>query len=327
MVHPVSGVQTLDAIACSGSNSCVAVGNVDTSTQPYSEGVVVPIVDGKPGSVEMVPGTVRLTGVACPSASTCIAVGDQDVSWMGSSPIFSVGEVVEITNGTPGAAQEAAPGPDPWLGSPNELFLDGVACTTISSCVAVGDDDAYGGVAVPIKNGRPGQEEVIDGLEQTVPNGVTCSEDCFAVGSYSGDGPGGPALAKIVHNKPAGVTDYPKKFGFSSIACYGKTNSCMIVGATKTVGILLPVNTPDARTMPGVSPAAISCRTATYCVVVGSDSGEGAIVRVTNETPAPAELVSGAQNLNGVACFGTTDCLAVGSSSAGPVIVKFSLPS
>jgi hypothetical protein len=329
MVHPVGGVQGLNAIACSGSNSCFAVGYVDTSTQPYSEGVVVPIVDGSPGSAELVPGTVTLKAITCPSASTCIAVGDQDVSFMGSNPIFSVGEVVTITNGTPGDAEEAAPGPDPWLESPNELFLYGVSCTKITSCVAVGNDDAYNGVVVPIKNGSPGQEKVIGGSEETLVNGVTCSKNCYAVASWSSDQYYGAAVETIVKRKPVSMAQYPKRFSFSAIACYGDSDSCMVVGTEKNVGgTLLPItNTIDARSMAGVDPAAITCRAATYCVAVGSDSGDGAIVRITNEIPATAKLVSGVQGLVGVACFGSSDCLAVGSNSSGPVIVRFTLPS
>jgi hypothetical protein len=328
-VHPVSGVQNLNAIACSGRNSCFAVGNVDTSTEPYDEGVVVPIVDGIPGSAELVPGTVTLTGIACPSSSTCVAVGDEDVSWMGSNPNFSVGEVVTITNGTLGTAEEAAPGPDPWLGSPNELFLNGVDCTEVSSCVAVGDDDAYNAVVVPIKNGSPGPEKVIGGSGVTLVNGVTCSENCYAVASWSTDQYYGAAVETIVKRKPVSMAQYPRRFGFTAIACYGDSDSCMVVGNQKNVGgILLPIGgTIDARPMTGVDPAAITCRATTYCVAVGSDSGEGAIVRVTNEVPATAQLVSAVGGLVGVSCFGTADCLAVGSNSSGGVVVKFSLRS
>jgi hypothetical protein len=331
-VHPVSGVSELAAIACSGRNSCFAVGYVETSTEPYSEGVVVPVVDGNPGSAELVPGTVRLNGIACPSTSTCIAVGDQAVSWMGSNPIFSVGEVVTITNGTPGGAEEAAPGPDPWMGSPNELFLYSVSCTEVSSCVAVGNDDAYNGVVVPIKNGSPGPEKVIGGAEQNLVNGVTCSEDCYAVGSWSTDQYDGADVVTIVHRKPGNFAEYPKRFGFSAIACYGDSDSCMVVGTETTEksagGMLLPISdTTDARPMTGVDPAAITCRATTYCVAVGSDSGDGAIVRVTNEIPATAQLVPAVGGLVGVSCFGTADCLAVGSNSSGPMIVKFTLPS
>jgi hypothetical protein len=329
MVDPVSGVQGLNAIACSGRNSCFAVGYVETTAEPYSEGVVVPVVAGVPGSAEPVPGTVTLKAIACPSASTCIAVGDEDVSWMGSNPIFSVGEVVTITNGTPGGAEEAAPGPDPWLESPNELFLYGVSCTKVSSCVAVGNDDAYNGVVVPIKNGSPGQEKVIGGAEDTLVNSLTCSKNCYATTSWTTDQHSGAAVETIVKRKPVSAAEYPKRFSFSDIACYGVSDSCMVVGTEKNVGgTLLPItNTVDARSMAGVDPAAITCRAATYCVAVGSDSGDAAIVRITNEVPATAKLVSGVQGLVGVACFGSSDCLAVGSNSSGPVIVSFTLPS
>jgi hypothetical protein len=215
------------------------------------------------------------------------------------------------------------------MGSPNELFLYSVDCTEVSSCVAVGNDDAYNGVVVPIKNGSPGPEKVIGGAEQNLVNGVTCSEDCYAVGSWSTDQYSGADVVTIVHRKPGNFAEYPKRFGFSAIACYGDSDSCMVVGTEKNVGgMLLPItDTIDARPMTGVDPAAITCRATTYCVAVGSDSGDGAIVRITNEVPAAAQLVPAVQSLVGVSCFGTADCLAVGSDSSGPEIVKFTLPS
>jgi hypothetical protein len=324
MVQQVDGVQGLSAIACSGSKTCLAVGHVETGTEPDAEGVVVPIVNGKPGSAELVQGTVNLSAITCPSASTCIAVGDEDVSYMGSSPIFSVGEVVTITNGSLGVPQESSP-PDPWLASPNELFLYGVACTKVSSCVAVGNTDAYNGVVVPIKNGEPGQEKVIGG-ESTLVDAVTCSKNCYAVGTWSSEGNGGGAVVPIVDRKPVGL-DQDGVQGFTAVTCYEASTSCMAVGPSSDGGFLLSITSNGSpQTMAGVSPTAITCRTAVYCAVVGSDSQQGAIVRVHNETPGAAKLVSGAQSFDGVACFGPTDCLAVGSNSSGAVIDKFSLP-
>ena len=133
---------------------------------------------GSPAVQNWYRARLTLSAITCPSTSTCIAVGDEDVSYMGSNPIFSVGVVLTITNGTLGAAQESVP-PDPWMGSPNELFLYGVACTKVSSCVAVGNTDAYNGVVVPIKNGEPGLEKVIGGSQETLVDGVTCSKNCL----------------------------------------------------------------------------------------------------------------------------------------------------
>jgi len=262
---------------------------------------VVPIIGGKPGNAELVPGTVTLSAVTCPSASICVAVGDEDVSYMGSSPIFSVGEVVTITNGTPGSPQESAP-PDPWLASPNELFLYGVACTKVSSCVAAGNTDAYNGVVVAIKNGEPGQEKVIGG-ESTLVDADTCSNKCYAVGTWSSEG--GGAVVPIVNRKPVGLNEYSVQ-GFTAVTCYEGGTSCLAVGPSSDGGFLLPITSNGSpQTMPGVNPTAITCRKAVYCAVVGSDSQEGAIVRVHNETPEAAKLVSGAQRVDphsGVEC-------------------------
>lgn len=88
----VPGGVTLLGVACPSASTCQAVGGNNSGQE-----VVVPIINGTPGSAQPVPGTTLLAGVACASATTCVAVGDNSPS--------SQGVVVPIINGTPGTAQ------------------------------------------------------------------------------------------------------------------------------------------------------------------------------------------------------------------------------
>jgi hypothetical protein len=125
--------------------------------------VVVPIVNGTPGTAQVAPGTFDLYGVACPSATTCEAVGVN---------ASSEGVVVPITNGTPGTG-EAVPGTH---------ILQAVACSSSTTCEAVGDNASFTGVAVPITNGTPGTAQVVSGTSALYGVGCPSSTACEAVG-------------------------------------------------------------------------------------------------------------------------------------------------
>ena len=180
----VPGAELLYAVACPSATTCEAVGH-STSGQ----GVVVPITNGTLGTPQVVPGTSGLGAVACPSATTCEALG-------GSTS--GQGVVVTITNGTPGTPQ-AVPEPGETLESFGPT-LDGVACPSVTTCVAVGTNFCLricpqpegGGVVVPITNGIPGPVLEVSGEacspDYCVPpkslEGVACSSaaTCVAVG-------------------------------------------------------------------------------------------------------------------------------------------------
>jgi hypothetical protein len=83
-------------------------------------GILMPITNGVPGTVQTVPGTTALEAIACIDASSCLAVGES------SSGIDGV--VMPITNGVPRTVATV----------PGILDLAGVACATTTFCVAVG---------------------------------------------------------------------------------------------------------------------------------------------------------------------------------------------
>jgi hypothetical protein len=78
----VPNVGNLNDIACVSVTTCEAVGFDN------SGGVVVPIIDGAPGTPVPVAGTGLFYGVNCASAATCVAVG--------TNPSTSEGVIVVI---------------------------------------------------------------------------------------------------------------------------------------------------------------------------------------------------------------------------------------
>ena len=106
------GDNDLDAVSCTSTTSCTAVGSV------------VYRWDGHDWSTQSAPnGGDELFGVSCASRSACTAVGARSYTWNGnewsSQPISS-------------PARTTA-----------ELY--GVSCTSPESCVAVGDDETRAG--------------------------------------------------------------------------------------------------------------------------------------------------------------------------------------
>ncbi len=221
-VHAATGTSSLDGVACSSATTCVAVGTSSSS----EEGVVVPITKGTPGSAVPASATFGLNAVACASATTCVAVGINSsatkpvvVPIAGDAPgipqvpstVFTpsavacasaatcvvvgstagghggtggtragTGAVLSITNGVLGTTQ---------LVPSSEL--NGVACSSATTCVAVGVPTTSGGVLtkgviLPIAaGGVPGT--LVQVPATTFLGSVACSAaTCVAVGRTPG---------------------------------------------------------------------------------------------------------------------------------------------
>ena len=115
----------LSGVACSSATTCYAVGSTDDN----QSGVVVPITNGIVGT-RVVLRNVFLAAISCLSPTTCEATGGNT---NGSGRV-----VVPIFNGNPGV---------PTL-VPGTGGLDGIACPTATSCVAVGASDVFPYVGV-----------------------------------------------------------------------------------------------------------------------------------------------------------------------------------
>jgi hypothetical protein len=318
----VAGTSGLNAVACSSTTFCVAVG--DDSGVP----VIVPINDGVPGSTMGImgygetgaPTSVRLESVTCPTATLCFAVGTGGIPYT-PGLLEGVGVVVAITNGIPGYAQLVEGAGQP--GVPDSVNLMGVACSSATSCVAVGDDLYQDGIIVPITNGTPGSEVNAVASELT---GVVCrsSGTCIAVGAGL---MGGGVVVSIVDGTPELVAGPSGTDGVTGIACH-QASYCVGVGANDSgtgvvVAPMTKKNGGTAQVVAGIGGInQVACAGPTYCLAVGGNaSHQGVKIRVTNAAPGTARVVSGVSGFNGVTCASIDFCLAVGANASHQGVV------
>ncbi len=310
----VPGTTALNGIACHGHNSCVAVGSED------GEGVVVPITGGIPGTPELVTGPSTLSAVSCPTITYCVAVGAGPYS-NPPEPTQSAGYVVSITDGTPGGAS-----PVPGMGmpgAPDQVSLNGVGCSSATSCWAVGSSAYLGDVILPL--GSSNLETVAQGYGLQA---VACRQnDCIAVGngySTSRKYEYGEGIAVAITDGNGGALgETPGAQTLNGVACRSAV-WCAAVGGNlhdSTEGVVvLVVNQTFHNTelVPGSAVLyGVGCRaTSVDCIAVGSGSNEGVVAGIYDGTPGTAHAVAGSDELSGVACPTNTSCLVVGGNSS-----------
>ena len=134
-------VNYLDAVACSSSTRCEAVGNHQTTggAAPLAE-----VWNGTRWALQTMPNPTgstgtTLVGVACPSATRCEAVGYYNTSGNVQVPL------AEGWNGTTWALQTT---PNPAGAIFSEL--NAVACLSATNCEAVGDYQNSSGVTLTL---------------------------------------------------------------------------------------------------------------------------------------------------------------------------------
>jgi hypothetical protein len=177
----------LNGVSCTSGTSCVAVGNYGDATD--NQKALVEQLSGFTWTVSAVTlpaggSNPSLNAVSCQAASACVAVGAYS---NGSKQV----PLAEKWNGTTWAAQ-APPAPS---GSTSSK-LDGITCTTASSCVAVGSWFDSSSNSSTLAEGLNGNAWAIQATPATGSSnnellGVTCASDtsCTAVGDLSGPAP------------------------------------------------------------------------------------------------------------------------------------------
>jgi hypothetical protein len=114
------------AISCFKAARCVVVSNQDGTTFAYT---LTPTT-GTLGAAQQITGMGNVYSVACASASQCVAVGNT------STPLKS--KIADIVNGKVHVAHSAA-----------GIDLSGVACSTATTCWAIGENTKGVGIIVP----------------------------------------------------------------------------------------------------------------------------------------------------------------------------------
>jgi hypothetical protein len=271
-----------------------------------------------------------LTGVACPAAASCTAVGFAT----------SAGVQVPLAESWNGKTWTVQTVPHPAGFDRGALYT--VACTSATSCTAVGQFDNSKGAQLMLAVHWNGKAWAVQPTPAPATyygqqlNGIACpgTTACFAVGTYFKGTGQQVTLTEHWNGRtwtteaaPAGTPYY-----LTGISCTSAA-SCTAVGSfAKGGGIEQALVerwngktwTTEAAANPkgsaGAYPLGVACATATSCVAVGNyqtstaflDLAEGwdGTAWAVQATPKPA--TGDSSFLNGVECSAATNCGAVG---------------
>lgn len=345
---------SLTGVSCSSTTSCMAVGWFQGSvpgTSAYEQQTLTESWNGTTWAVVHSPtpgpssdGAV-LNAVSCASSSNCMAVGDRLVTRTQTGGIYVVDKpLAEAWNGHKWSVVPTAK--LAYIGA----SLNGVACLSSSSCIAVGNEgtvpkpylltlaEAWNGtawksVATPRPVTRGG----------TSLSAVSCASStaCMAVG-YDGFNYGTGAEATLAEHWDGTAWDRlstptPNANGsLNGVTCVA-VHACLAVGShagkgNRATGTLSEQwqgtgwkvqPTPDPATANFADLDSISCTGPTACMATGggaAEEGESGltVAQVWNgmtwrllKSPAPGSY---SDELFGVSCASASACVAVGQS-------------
>jgi hypothetical protein len=262
--------------------------------------------------------------------------------------------LAEHWNGTAWQIQ-SVPIPSGWGSGGLVALLNGVSCTPLGVCTAVGGGASNvlgGGTLAERWNGSAWQIESTPGLgsNSNFLDSVSCTSAsaCTSAGVTNELGPDGAVLAERWNGsawmtqtapEPATVYRFATLSGVScptSIACttvgtYG-TDFLQIgetLGETWNGSVWTIQGTPNVAVNMGDSNGlqAVSCVSAMTCTAVGfspsgtlAESGNGTNWQIQT-TPNPANPAGA--GLSGVSCNSATACMAVGSANGAPLAERY----
>jgi hypothetical protein len=280
---------------------------------------------------QALPNISSLDGVSCVSPTSCVAVGDD-------TDVFDVSgqTLIESWNGS---TWRIVPSPSP--GSPGSYnILNGVSCTSSSTCVAVGYYTNGSGVEETLIESWNGTSWSVasspsPGSVSNSLNGVFCTSanNCVAVGSYANGSGSDESLVESWNGTNWSVTSTPDP-GSGGNTLYGvsctSSSDCVAVGndvdgSTQTLveswnGTAWSVASSPSPGSGDIELDGVSCTSSSTCVAVGYDTNGSGVTQTLVESwngtawsvassPSPG---SAANYLAGVSCTSANSCVAVG---------------
>lgn len=176
------------AVSCSSTRACVAVGdgNAGGATRPFAMSW-----NGRRWRVAKVPlphaePMGEFDAVSCTSATACTAAGDK------FNPSGRAVTLAERWNGRSWRIERTV-NPGDYSASFNIPELDGISCTAVASCTAIGEYSPGGSAAyfLEVWNGRRWQLEPVPRPADFAHGAllaISCAgKRCTAVGAYTGN--------------------------------------------------------------------------------------------------------------------------------------------
>ena len=323
-------------ISCPNVSTCFAVGSVG-SMHP-GPGFIIATTNAGTTWVEQTPSQIGPLGsVACPDATTCYASG-------------SFGELMATKDGKTWSSQQtpvnddlgqvschgltfcvvAGPGNQvittsdggaTWVAHATVATLSGaltgIACPTVSACIAVGMDNHTTAdmIAVATSDGGSTWQTSYDPRIAGWLNRIACASamTCVAVGNHGW----------IAATSNGGTTWFSPSSGISTPlhavscpseqVCFAAGDAGTVLATTNGGGRWYPTTTGTAASLWG-----IGCASAAQCTAVGLG---GTIIATSDGGVHWAAVASPtSQDLFGVSCPSATHCVAVGQYSTVLVI-------
>jgi outer membrane protein OmpA-like peptidoglycan-associated protein len=298
-----SAANSLKDVDCTGLGSCIAVGEfgVAAGTQALlevsSSGTWTQVAVPLPADASTSAPDNELVAVTCFSATSCVAVGSYATS-TGEAALLIAGsgdDWTDVVVPLPGDASTVAPS--------NEL--DAVACTSSTSCVAVGD----------YANGASDEQALLVNdvggtwSDSTVPLPVDASTDS-------------PNNVLIAVTCAAPDT-------CEAVGSYETTSNTEQALLVNGVGLswsnaVVPLP-PDANAAPNNYLDAVACASSASCEAAGSyvdaqgntqallvDSSSGTWTPTIVPLPADASTTPSFNTLTALTCTSEGNCIAVG---------------
>lgn len=340
--NPVAPQAALEAVSCSSSKACMAVGNYNNRN-----GVQLSLAEAWIGStwkVEPTPnpartGEVQLLGISCTSPAACTAVG---FSQQGQK----LRDQLTLVESWNGRHWKIEPTPNP-AGSP-DTQLTAVSCTSLTACTAVGWQ-SVGNTEAPLAETWNGQKWAMRKTPMAASSrggqllGVSCTSAaaCTAVGWQAT--PSLVTLAEVWNGSSWAMQATPNATGeagaqgsgLSAVSCSPDSTRCTAVGYSNSskgeqVTLAEARNGTTWKVQPTPTPTGtqgivqgflngVSCTSATACSAAGDhiddagnqvplmESWNGASWKIKS---APAARYS--TTISGISCPVARECTAAG---------------
>jgi hypothetical protein len=310
-VTSVPGVSSLDGVTCPTAKACVSVGLDDNFTGGKSA-----IITAATGAVKVWSGDLAndsMNAVACPGTTSCLAVADDAVASVAVSS---------------GAMKVTATPKKPAVGI---VALGTIACAGTTTCYAAGfEGNESASKAVVIRLSSAGKLLATEKGKGTGIAAIACpSVSLCLLGEHFTSG----ESILLLNNGAFGASHaLPAGSYVQAMSCY-KASLCYALGGngSSLPDELFPLNPKTGAigsmaTISGFNGAALSCLSASTCVVAGltgtGSAAKAATVAVVNGKPGkPTTYPGSSLSFHGVACASTSVCYAVGSSS-GAIVEK-----
>jgi hypothetical protein len=256
----------MNAIACPGTRSCLAVADDAVASAQVSSGAMkVTATPKKPAN-----GIVALGAIACAGTTTCYAVGFEGTEAASKATVvrlspagkllstakntgtgigtitcpssslclmgehFTSGESIQLLNNGKFGTSHAMPA---------STYVQAMSCYKASLCYALGGNSTSSPVATnelfPLnpKTGAIGSMATISGFDGTDISCIDAST-CLISGFTGSGATAKAAVVTVVNGKPGTPVNYPgSSLSFSSLAC-ASTSACYAVGSSSSGAIV-----------------------------------------------------------------------------------------